>query len=224
MTNHTYVSVKISDILVPENRARTLDQNWAQALAAMFIDHGNKTAIEVRKAVTLSDVSHGHNSSIVDAGADAESYVLVSGLHRLEAAKIAGWDTLTVKVIAAKSETAAAEFKLHEVMENIGRRELTILDRAQHLYEFDRVMKELHPALRHGGDRKSDEVQQNQDAVFALRLDVATQVGLSPRRIQEAVKLWKSLSGNPRAAGWPLVGGSSSGIDGFGGSSTQATG
>lgn len=169
-----YQSVPLSAIRVPEDRARSLDKQWAEALAAMFKDHGNKVAIEVRK--------------------DGDGYVLVAGLHRLEAAKLCAWEELTVKVIEATSDKEAAEFRLHEVMENIGRRELTILDRAHHLFEFDKVMKELHPELRHGGDRKSDEAKGNQDAIFALRLDVANSVGLSQRSIQASVKLWKDLS------------------------------
>ena len=179
MSNQKYLAVKIDSIKVPEDRARSLDKQWAEALAAMFKDHGNKVAIEVRV-----DSEKG----------DGEGYVLVAGLHRLEAAKLCEWGELTVKVIEATSDKEAAEFRLHEVMENIGRRELTILDRAHHLFEFDRVMKELHPELRHGGDRKSDEAKENRDAIFALRLDVANSVGLSQRSIQASVKLWKDLS------------------------------
>lgn len=180
MIEHFYKTVPLSAIRVPEDRARSLDKQWAEALAAMFHDHGNKVAIEVRK--------------------DGDGYVLVAGLHRLEAAKLCEWEELTVKVIEATSDRHAAEFRLHEVMENIGRRELTILDRAHHLYEFDKAMKELHPELKKGGNKQTEIIDENhRNEIFALRLDITEKVGLSQRSIQAAVKLWKSLSKLTRA-------------------------
>lgn len=176
MTNNTYLSVNISDIAVPEDRARGLDPDWAKALAGMFEDHGHKTAIEVR----LAD--------------DEKGYVLVAGLHRLEAAKICGWDAINATLIEAQTDNAAAEFKLHEVIENIGRQELTILDRAHHLYAFDRAMKKLHPQLKKGGNSSVAASDEDRSEIFALRSDIAEKAGLSQRSIQMAVKLWNDLS------------------------------
>lgn len=169
-----YQTIPVSTIRVPEDRARSLDKQWAEALAAMFQDHGNKVAIEVRK--------------------DGDDHVLVAGLHRLEAAKLCEWKELTVKIIEATSDKEAAEYRLHEVMENIGRRELTILDRAHHLFEFDRVMKELHPELKKGGNKQTEMSEGDRTAIFAVRLDIAEKVGLSDRSIRMAIQLWKSLS------------------------------
>jgi len=169
-----YQTVSISTIRVPEDRARSLDKQWAEALAAMFQDHGNKVAIEVRK--------------------DGDDYVLVAGLHRLEAAKLCEWGELTVKIIEATSDKQAAEYRLHEVMENIGRRELTILDRAHHLFEFDRVMKELHPELKKGGNKQTELSEDDRTAILAIRGDVAESVGLSDRSIRRSISLWTALS------------------------------
>ena len=83
---------------------------------------------------------------------------------------------------------------MHEVIENIGRRELTILDRAHHLFEFDRVMKELHPELKNGGNTSIVATEANRTAIFAIRSDIAETVGLSDRSIRMAVQLWKALS------------------------------
>ncbi|PHR92517.1 MAG: chromosome partitioning protein ParB [Blastopirellula sp.] len=174
MSKSPYKTVPVLSINVPEDRARNLDQDWVEALAAMFLDHGNKTAIEVR--------------------ADGEGYVLVSGLHRLHAALSLKWEELTVKLVEASTDNEAAEYKLHEVIENIGRRELTILDRAHHLFEFDRVMKELHPELKNGGNTSIVATEANRTAIFAIRSDIAETVGLSDRSIRMAVQLWKALS------------------------------
>lgn len=136
MSKSNYITVKISKIKVSDDRARNLDLEWAEALAVMFKDHGNKTAIEVRT--------------------DGDDYQLVAGLHRLEGAKIAKWDELTVQLVEAVTDHEAAEFKLHEVIENIGRRELTILDRAHHFYDFQKAYETLHPELKKGGNKQTE--------------------------------------------------------------------
>ncbi|PHR19267.1 MAG: hypothetical protein COA37_17710 [Hoeflea sp.] len=176
MTTHQYKTVSLSSVSVPAERSRSLDKDWAEALTAMFKDQGNKTAIEVRR----SD--------------EDGQYVLVAGLHRLEAAKLCGWEDLTVRLIEANSDQATAVYKLHEVMENLGRRELTILDRARHLHDFQEALYALHPELRHGGDRKSEAARENQNEIFSLRSDVSEKIGLSHRAIQMAVKLYKGLT------------------------------
>ena len=89
MSKSPYKTVPVLSINVPEDRARNLDQDWVEALAAMFLDHGNKTAIEVR--------------------ADGEGYVLVSGLHRLHAALSLKWEELAVKLVEASTDNEAAE-------------------------------------------------------------------------------------------------------------------
>lgn len=169
-----YQTVSVSSIRIPEDRARSLDKQWAEALSAMFKDHGNKVAIEVRK--------------------DGEGFALVAGLHRLEAAKLCEWEELTVKIIEASTDKEAAEFRIHEIMENVGRRELTILDRAHHLYEFTKAYEQLHPQLKKGGNSSVEASAEDRNEIFALRLDIANAVGLSQRSIQMAIKLWKDLS------------------------------
>lgn len=171
-----YLTVSISSISIPADRSRSLDRDWAEALAAMFKDQGNKTAIEVRR------------------GDEDGRYVLVSGLHRLEAARLCEWDELTVRLIEAESDQATAEYKLHEVMENLGRRELTILDRARHLHDFQEALYALHPELKKGGDKQTEEARQKLTAILAVRSDVAEKVGLSDRAIRRSVALYKLLS------------------------------
>jgi ParB family chromosome partitioning protein len=176
MLTHSYITIPVLSIIVPADRARSLDADWANVLARMFADHGNKTAIEVRK------------------DENGEGYVLVSGLHRLEAAKIAGWNEMEVKLIEASNDKSAVEYRLHEVIENIGRRELTILDRAHHLFEFQKAYEALHPELKKGGNKQTELSQDDRTAILALRQDVAEKAGLSDRSIQRAIQLWKALS------------------------------
>ena len=176
MQSSAYITIPISSISVPEHRARGLDYVWAEALASMFADHGNKTAIEVRQ------------------GDGENSYILVAGLHRLEAAKLCEWKELTVQLVSAKTKHEEAEFKLHETMENLGRQDLTILDRAKHLSQLKNAYEKLHPETKNGGDKKSDEAKENQNEMFSFRSEAAAKTGLSKRSVELAVKLWKDLT------------------------------
>ena len=65
MQSHT---VSVADVYVPAARRKTFDPAKAEAIAESMIDEGQKTPIQVR--------------------VDGKRYVLVEGLHRLEACKL----------------------------------------------------------------------------------------------------------------------------------------
>ena len=67
-------TVAIADIYVPVKRRATLDQKRANEIAASILEKGQQTPILVR--------------------ADGARFVLVEGLHRLEAAKALGEKTV----------------------------------------------------------------------------------------------------------------------------------
>jgi sulfiredoxin len=67
-------TLAISDIYVPVKRRETLEQTRVDEIAASMLDQGQKTPILVR--------------------ADVARFVLVEGLHRLEAAKALGEETI----------------------------------------------------------------------------------------------------------------------------------
>jgi len=64
----------IADIYVPTKRRATLQPSRVDEIAASMLDHGQETPILVR--------------------ADGARFVLVEGLHRLEAAKALGETTI----------------------------------------------------------------------------------------------------------------------------------
>ena len=64
----------VADIYVPVKRRATLEQKRVDEIAASMLDHGQETPILVR--------------------ADGARFVLVEGLHRLEAAKALGETTI----------------------------------------------------------------------------------------------------------------------------------
>jgi sulfiredoxin len=72
----------IAAIHVPVKRAKTLDAGRVEALAASILEEGQTVPIQVR--------------------ADGERFVLVEGLHRLEALKALGETTVEGYLVQAR--------------------------------------------------------------------------------------------------------------------------
>ena len=69
------IPVRIDQIYVPTGRRGTLDTDKVNELAESILDVGQQVAISVRK--------------------DGKRFVLVAGLHRLEACRALGEETIT---------------------------------------------------------------------------------------------------------------------------------
>jgi ParB-like chromosome segregation protein Spo0J len=78
MKRETYA---IADIYVPVKRRSTLNATTVQALAQDILEHGQKSPILVRR--------------------DGDRFVLVEGLHRLEACKALGETTIAGYLVQA---------------------------------------------------------------------------------------------------------------------------
>jgi ParB-like chromosome segregation protein Spo0J len=76
------VSVKIAAVYVPQALRKPLDQAKLQALAESIADTGQQTPILLRP--------------------DKDRYVLVSGLHRLEACRALGETTIIANMVQAR--------------------------------------------------------------------------------------------------------------------------
>ena len=74
--------IAIDDVRVPVKRAKTLDPAKVEALAEDMLENGQTTPISVR--------------------ADGDRYVLVEGLHRLEALKALGEATVGAFLVQAR--------------------------------------------------------------------------------------------------------------------------
>lgn len=74
--------IKVDDIYVPAARRKTLHPETVRVLAEDILENGLKTPIQVR--------------------ADDKRYVLVEGLHRLEAAKWLGETTIDAYLVQAR--------------------------------------------------------------------------------------------------------------------------
>ena len=76
------VAVKLDEIYVPAKFRATLDPAKVEAIAESVISEGLKTPIQVRR--------------------DKERYVLIAGLHRLEAVRTLGEATIQAFIVAAR--------------------------------------------------------------------------------------------------------------------------
>lgn len=76
------VPVQIDEIYVPIKLRKELDAAKVDALAESIIDNGLQTPIQVRR--------------------DKDRYVLVTGLHRLEAVRTLGEATIDALIVAAR--------------------------------------------------------------------------------------------------------------------------
>ena len=79
---NTDKKIAIADIRVPVKRAKTLDPAKVAEIAESMLEVGQKTPILVRP--------------------DGDRFVLVEGLHRLEAAKAVGDTVITCLVVQAR--------------------------------------------------------------------------------------------------------------------------
>lgn len=168
-TQQEFVSIEISTITI-EDRSRDVDPVWVDALAAMF------KASEMMNPVTIWKGGNGPR--------------LVAGAHRIAANLQNGETHIAAKW--SKAETLA-DAKILEITENIGRRELSALDRAQHLFDLKEAYEALHPETKNGaqGGRGG---QTNENGIIPFSKDAAEKTGLSDSAITKAVAMWTGLS------------------------------
>ncbi|QDG74427.1 ParB N-terminal domain-containing protein [Labrenzia sp. PHM005] len=170
-------AIKISLIDVPENRLREFDPEWANTLAGMIQEAGHKTPIDV--------------------AANGNRFRLVAGEHRLAAFIILKRKEIACRVLTPETDQPAEELRLHEILENLGRKDFNALERCEALFELKRVYEALHPETKNGGDRKSKAIQakrENQNEIFSFCFSAAENTGLTVRSVQIAVAIFKSLS------------------------------
>ncbi|PZU17833.1 MAG: transcriptional regulator [Shinella sp.] len=129
-------SIPLTSILVGD-RARPVDADHAAAIAASMVDRGLINPITVRPTPA--------------AGGGKTPYTLIAGGHRLEAARLNGWEDIDAIVVSSD----AVEAQLMEIAENLYRNELSAIDRAAFVLKYREIYEEKHGKVQVGGDRKS---------------------------------------------------------------------
>ncbi len=129
------------DLIDLGKRLRTVNGGTVQYLAESMKLHGLQYPIQVRM--------------------DGDRYALVSGAHRVQAARFLAWPHIEAFVLDLLDEDTLA---LLEIDENLMRAELNPLDRGLFLSRRKEIYERLYPETRRGGDRRSSDFQdQNAD-------------------------------------------------------------
>lgn len=161
------------DLIDTPNRLRTADPARVEALAGMISEVGQLQPIEV-----------------VETG---ERFRLVFGLHRLEAVRSLKLPKIDARIKDAATAIGEAEIRLREILENVGQRPLTKLDRAVHLAAWKDVHEALHPVR--GKPEDGQSADDFKSAIFAQRFTTTVQerLGLSRRAIYLAVAIARGI-------------------------------
>ena len=94
-------TLRIADIYVPAKKRRSLDPETVNEIAESMIEEGQRTAILVRP--------------------DGERFVLVEGLHRLEACKALGEDTIQgCEILKGSSANPVFSQSRHSTGQTVG--------------------------------------------------------------------------------------------------------
>jgi ParB family chromosome partitioning protein len=170
---------------VVKDRLRPADPAWVEALAAMIDENGLQQPIVLR----------------LEGGKPR----LVAGLHRLLALRQLGIETLIEgQHFTVVDYPSADHARIGEIDENLGRHDLTALDRALFLAERKAVYERLHPETAHGKAPKSRAAKlKDGEKSQTLRLslmpkrftaEAAEKTGFSERAVQLSLDLAAHLS------------------------------
>ena len=125
-------------------------------------------------------------------------YVLIAGLHRLEAVKALGWED--VECTVSSLEGLAAE--LAEIDENIVRSDISTLEYGEILLRRKEIYETLHPETKEGiaqaismnrtlGNNVSDKMSVTSKSFVQ---DTAEKLGVVPRTIERQIQTAKHLT------------------------------
>jgi ParB family chromosome partitioning protein len=120
------------------------------------------------------------------------SHRLVTGLHRLEAARLLGWPDIAVTIMTGD----AIDAELAEIDENLVRQELTYLEKAEHLARREEL-------LRAKGQRRGPGRLPASNPAAAAGLTTSTfasEVGVSERTARELLQIARDIPPDLRAA------------------------
>lgn len=161
--------VPISNI-VCDDRIRGISPNTVAALAASISEVGLLNPITVGRL------------AVVRSGRATEGYMLIGGLHRLEAAKSLGWDEIEATITDLSGPSAV----IAECDENLCGTNLTASERALFTRRRKEAYEALHPETRHGsiGNGREKSCQVGDSTPERFTADTAKKTGQSERAVQ----------------------------------------
>ncbi|MBP0439473.1 ParB N-terminal domain-containing protein [Tianweitania sediminis] len=174
--------IAISDIVVPE-RLRAVEEEHALAIAQSIVEHGLINPVTVRAT----------------PAAKGGSYTLVAGAHRLRAFEI-NEESLIEAVIV---EADKAEAQLIEVVENLFRNDLSVMDRATFVGTYRQVWEGKYGKIEAGrpGNRANlAQLLEEEAEAGGFAQHVADRMGVSSRSIKRLNLIAQHLHPEVRSA------------------------
>ncbi len=194
-------SIAIADIHVPP-RLREVEEDHALAIQASIVEHGLLNPVTVRRTPAK--------------GKGMTPYTLVAGAHRLRAVELLGETEIDAVVVAADGDEAV----LIEIVENLFRNDLSVLDRAQFVATYREVWERKYGQVKRGnpnwdklsqlpknndlagsGGKKTNLVQLLADeAAAGFSAHVADRLGVTPRTVRRLNTIAQKLHPDIRTA------------------------
>ena len=152
------------------DRLRNVNGQTAQHIAESMKQHGLQTPIQVHR--------------------NGEGYVLISGAHRLQAARLLAWPSIEAFVLDDLDEDTLI---LLEIDENLVRVELSPLHRGIFVARRKKIHERLYPHVTHGGDRKSSDYQAAADGRRSFVAETASFTTFSSYTIRRAIRIGENI-------------------------------
>ena len=156
-----YRDVEIHDVVVPSKRHRRLRDYEALARSINLVGLQNPITVTAE-------------------------FVLVSGLHRLNACKSLGWET--IPSIAVDTDELSGE--LREIDENLIREDLTILEQGKHLARRMQILEAMGQRAEFGMGRGNTAT----DAGFYTTADIAKEMKVSERTVRNYIRVGEDIT------------------------------
>ena len=157
------MKVEIARIQVGQ-RKRKLDECKVRSLAESFESIGQL------QPITVGQCENGN-------------YRMIAGLHRLEAAKLLGWESIE----AQEFEGDAVAAELAEIDENLMRNDLTVLEQGEHLARRQELVGFKQ------GDNRFTIGRRATVAPLKTTLEIAKESGLSERSAQQRMQVARNI-------------------------------
>lgn len=122
----------------------------------------------------------------ITLASSGEKYTLLAGLHRLEAAKFLGWETIDAELFQGDE----LECELVEIDENLMNNELTVLEQGEHIQRRNEILEAM------GRKREVGRYPSNGETVSPLKTteDIAKDAGLSERSAQQRMQIARDIT------------------------------
>ena len=166
---------KRHQLIVPDNRLRPIDPDYAAQIADSIVKIGLQHPIIVRQ------MANG-------------MFELISGLHRLAALDLLGIDHITASVV--DKNLSDSQMRLMEIDENLCRHKLTPLDRMRFLAERKRVYEQLYPETKRGvagATKLHKKCATDTMSVTCFTESTAEKLDISERTIRRCVAAYTAL-------------------------------